>query len=281
MARKGTAGMGTVPSNDQVVDQSTETVSETPVPLSQTAKADIEYVAVDSGAPPVSPNAEGTLTVNNSAYRDVNDYISDYERRGAANRARVMPVLMRPTRASEVKTRSGGRGGELRYIPGDKVIARLIEATGGNYDVELVDLEGVGNTVKFFEIEQGGKMKPAMLVCVRLTIEGLGSKIGFGVQILQGGEDMYKGAFTDGLKKAATLLGLGLDLYNEEYAPEDDPVVLTSRQKLSTVMKSRGITSKSAANAEAQRMFALNLDALSDAQMDELAADLSRETVAF
>jgi len=127
----------------------------------------------------------------------------------------VMAVLQRPFSASEIKTREGGRGKQLKYVTGASVFKRLIEATGGNYTTELVRYEFLNIPTK----RRGQDVEvPAMLALVRLTIPGLGSKEGFGIQILEGGEDMYKGAFTDGVKKAATQLGLALDLYETEEA---------------------------------------------------------------
>lgn len=110
----------------------------------------------------------------------------------------------------------------LKYVSGASVIKRLIEATDGNYTTELV----WHNLIEIDTFRKGKAVKvPAMLALVRLTIPGLGSKEGFGIQILEGGEDMYKGAFTDGLKKAATQVGCALaDLYETEEAATTEPM---------------------------------------------------------
>jgi hypothetical protein len=54
---------------------------------------------------------------------------------------------------------------------------------------------------------------------VALTIPGLGTREHIGVQAVEerGGEDLVKGAITDALKKAATLFGVGLELYGPDY----------------------------------------------------------------
>jgi hypothetical protein len=60
-----------------------------------------------------------------------------------------------------------------------------------------------------------------MFARVRLTLPGCGSREHIGVQVIRerDGEDMYKGAITDALKKAATLFGVGLELYEDEPKP--------------------------------------------------------------
>jgi hypothetical protein len=190
-----------------------------------------------------------------------------------------MSKLNAPTPASAVKTRKGGFNKELRYLSGDYVIRKLIEATGGNYSTELMSKDFI--TIK-------GKKKgedvdlPAMLVVVRLSIPGLGSKEGFGIQILDGGgEDLYKGAFTDALKKAATQFGVGLDLYDEDFEPveESAPVVeLTPKQRVVAKLKAanNGKMSKSQADKAATDKFGVAFDEISDVQFTNWAEDLER-----
>jgi hypothetical protein len=151
----------------------------------------------------------------------------------ATDTERMTAILCRPFPSSEIKTRKGGGGKDLSYVTGASVIRRLIEATGNNYSTEVTKEE-------FLTI--GGK--PAMLVVVRLTIPNMGYKEGYGVQILQGGEDMYKGAFTDGLKKAATQFGVGLDLYFDEEEPAPPPtpsIVTTITSELKEALRANGV----------------------------------------
>ena len=65
----------------------------------------------------------------------------------------------------------------------------------------------------------GGKSDPTptLMVVGELTIPGLGTRAGIGVTTIEpgAGEDNLKGASTDALKKAATLFGVGLDLYDD------------------------------------------------------------------
>lgn len=107
-----------------------------------------------------------------------------------------------------IKQRQGGGGKMLSYLDGATVIRRINEATGNCWDF-VVLAEG-----------REGNMLTAL---VRLTIPGLGSREHKGVQIVQpnGGEDIHKGAITDALKKAATLFGVGLETYSDDYGSDE------------------------------------------------------------
>lgn len=161
---------------------------------------------------------------------------------------RMLQTLMRPFPPNEIKERSGGGGTKLKYVSGASVIKRLIEATGGNYSTRLIQQQ-------FLTI--GGK--DAMLVVVELEIPNLGSKQGFGVQILneRGGEDLYKGAFTDGLKKAATQFGVGLELYEDE--DTSLPSVDVIDAELKTLLRNNGIMTMGSLNAAMKQRFNTNV----------------------
>lgn len=161
---------------------------------------------------------------------------------------KMLQVLTRPFPPNEIKERSGGGGTKLKYVSGASVIKRLIEATGGNYSTRLVQQQ-------FLTI--GGK--DAMLVVVELEIPNLGSKQGFGVQILneRGGEDLYKGAFTDGLKKAATQFGVGLELYEDE--DTSLPSVDIIDTELKTLLRNNGIMTMGSLNAAMKQRFNTNV----------------------
>lgn len=204
------------------------------------------------------------------------DYEDRYDQLENARRAATMAVLTRPTKAEEIKTRSGGRSGELRYISGDTVIKRLIEATGGHYTVDLVPIGANEQTVIFFEESTAKGMKKNMLVCVSLSVPNLGTKIGFGIQTLQGGEDMYKGALTDGLKKAATQLGVGLDLYDESYSPEEEPVVVSIKAQVTSALKTKGIKTKADANVAANERYGVDYADVTEAQLVEWFTELQK-----
>lgn len=105
---------------------------------------------------------------------------------------------------SAIRQRQGGGGRSLDYLEGHAVIHRLISATENNYTLEIL------------RIWQDADL---MLAHVRLRLPGLGSREHIGVQRItaNGGEDLVKGCVTDALKKAATLFGVGLELYGPDY----------------------------------------------------------------
>jgi hypothetical protein len=179
----------------------------------------------------------------------------------------ITAALMVPFPADEIKERKGGSGAMLRYVTGASVIRRLIEATGNNYTTRLVEKE-------FLTIAG----KPAMLVVVELEIPQLGSRQGFGVQILneRGGEDLYKGAFTDGLKKAATQFGVQLELYfeEEEAVAEPTPVIATLDGDLKQLLKKRGIVTIGQLKAAVKERFNVEGE-LTQEQQTEWKKELS------
>lgn len=119
---------------------------------------------------------------------------------------------------SAIKQREGGRGKKLDYVEGHTIIHRLIDATGNQFDVRILNID-----------EKRMGESTLVLATVELTIPGLGTRQHMGVQMVhdRGGEDLVKGAITDALKKAATLFGVGLDLYGPDYEAgeiDDQPV---------------------------------------------------------
>lgn len=123
--------------------------------------------------------------------------------------------LTAPFPKEALKSREGGRGKQLTYVAGHTVIHRLNDCTGNNWNLEIL-------SVTSEQIQVRDKPAEQVRAHVRLTIPGLGSREHVGVQILSagGGEDLYKGAITDALKKSATLFGVGLELYGEDYEDE-------------------------------------------------------------
>lgn len=127
--------------------------------------------------------------------------------------------LTEPFPREAIKQRQAGGGRALDYVEGHTVIHRLNDATANCWDM----------TVKSIESKQVGDGM-LMMAHVALTLPGLGTREGLGVQMVhaRGGEDLVKGCITDGLKKAATLFGVGLELYGPDYAegeigPESRP----------------------------------------------------------
>jgi hypothetical protein len=121
--------------------------------------------------------------------------------------AEIIRKLQEPFPREAIKTRAGGGNTRLSYVEAHSVIRRLNAATGGHWDFAVLREEREGDLLK---------------ATCRLTIPGLGSREHVGVQKVseRGGEDLHKGAISDALKKAATLFGVGLELYGPDY--EDD-----------------------------------------------------------
>lgn len=118
--------------------------------------------------------------------------------------AAITAALRTPFDKRDIKQRPAPGGRQVDYLEGHTVINRLIEATNNQFDVRVLGLE------------QRGELA---IATVELTIPGLGTRQHIGVQLVRDrdGEDIVKGAITDGLKKAATLFGVGLELYESEY----------------------------------------------------------------
>jgi len=112
-------------------------------------------------------------------------------------------VLDRPFSQDLVKTRPGQGGRQLSYVEGHEFIRRLNEAFDGQWSLRIVSHEIVDQEI---------------VVMVELSADGL-VKMAFGGAPIQGElADCFKTAATDALKKASTLFGLGLHLYDDDPA---------------------------------------------------------------
>lgn len=114
-------------------------------------------------------------------------------------------VLCRPFSPDQIKQRPGQNGKTLSYIETHAVIARLNEAC------ESWD----------FTIERYELLDEEVVVLGRLVVEGAVTKTAFGGSTITRDRegravsvaDDLKAAGSDALKKAASLLGVGLELY--------------------------------------------------------------------
>jgi hypothetical protein len=113
------------------------------------------------------------------------------------------------------------QGKSLTYVEGHTVIHRLNAATGNAWSLEVKRIDTV-------QLNEDWRQVTAH---VALTIPGLGTREHIGIQDVHvKGADLVKGAITDALKKAATLFGVGLELYGPDYeAGEVAPVSQPSR----------------------------------------------------
>lgn len=123
--------------------------------------------------------------------------------------AKTIESLAEPFPPEAIKSRVIGGGRRADYVTAATVIRRLNKATNCRWNF----------TVDRYWIE--GSLSYALGT---LTIDGLGCRQHIGVQSLdsKSGEDAAaKGAISDALKKAATLFGVGLDLYGPDYEEEE------------------------------------------------------------
>jgi hypothetical protein len=137
----------------------------------------------------------------------------------------ITAALLAPFPPQAIKTRSGGGGSSLSYVEGETVIRRLIKATGNRFDVKVLgfDAKPAGTTAP--RDGKPGRPQTLLTATVELCVPGLGCRQHIGVQLTSegGGEDLAKGAVTDAIKKAATLFGVGLELYGPDYEAAPAP----------------------------------------------------------
>ena len=124
---------------------------------------------------------------------------------GISNSA--ITVIQRPLDKERIKTRPGRGRQTFSFISADYVISLLNEAFAYKWDTKIVSHSEIdGNIVVALELrvwdEQG----------VPITKQQFGSCEIKGV----GPGDAFKGAASDALKKCATLVGIGLELYYDE-----------------------------------------------------------------
>lgn len=120
-------------------------------------------------------------------------------------------LLAQPFPESEIRYREGAFGKQLAYLTTSSVINRLNEAAPA-WDFRVVREQW--KTIGQHEY---------LIIIGELTIPGMGTRSGLGIQQVEPkGVDIIKGAISDALKKAATLFGVGLDLYETD-SPDAAP----------------------------------------------------------
>lgn len=139
-------------------------------------------------------------------------------------------VIIRPVPDQLIKQRPGGGGKSLSYLSGSTITDLLNEAFGYLWSWEQVEQWVQKSEPKYNPkydkepVPQG----PVAHVKGKLTVHipqedgqvinivktGYGSKAVLGSQADQ--ESVFKAAGTDALKKAASLFGIGLELYRDE-----------------------------------------------------------------
>jgi len=138
---------------------------------------------------------------------------------------KIRTALSAPFADDLVKRRRGSFGREISYVEGNAIIARLNDVFENSWNFSVVE---------HHELSTG-----EVLVLGRLTVLGVVKEaFGRGMPAIskETGEvlsaaDAYKAAATDALKKAATLLGVALNLYADDPAeqPEEKPARLAAK----------------------------------------------------
>lgn len=127
-------------------------------------------------------------------------------------------ILTAPFRENQIKQRPGSFGTTLSYVEGSAVVERLNQAFHHSWDFEILTVD--------INVNAG-----EVLAHVRIAADGI-VKEGYGSSQITRQRDSgeivdlgsnIKASCTDGLKKAATLLGIGLNLYQTDAAEEPLP----------------------------------------------------------
>jgi hypothetical protein len=117
-----------------------------------------------------------------------------------------LEALVRPF--TQIKTRPGRNGKVLNYLEGHQVIARLNEAFNSNWSFRVLQHEIAQHEVIVLgELRVGELVKHAFGGSELTRARESGKSLSVA--------DDLKAAATDALKKAATLLGVGLHLYGD------------------------------------------------------------------
>lgn len=120
-------------------------------------------------------------------------------------------LLEKPFDPGQIKQREGNFGKSLDYIEGHSVIQRLNDAFEAKWSFSILKHEILKETdevVVLGELRSGNVIKTQFgSSCITRNRE-TGDSISLA--------DDFKAAATDSLKKCATLLGVGLSLYNGE-----------------------------------------------------------------
>lgn len=134
-----------------------------------------------------------------------------------------LTMLTQVTNPAYVRTRQGRGGKDFKYVDTPYVIERLNLAFGWNWDFEIIEQGEVKADDRIVEVWVKGKLTirtPTGQVLVKhqfgsMAVEYLGAA-GAKTNVPVSLGDTFKGAGSDALKKAASMIGLGLDLYDTD-----------------------------------------------------------------
>ena len=127
-------------------------------------------------------------------------------------------TIERPLPQDKIKKRPGKAGMTFDYVSPDFVINLLNEAFDYRWNTVITHRNMVGDTavvelqLTVWDAENQPIIKTQYGSC----------DVGRGM----GPGEAFKGAASDAMKKAATLLGVALELYETDEAPKQDPILL-------------------------------------------------------
>lgn len=120
-------------------------------------------------------------------------------------------LLEQPFDSAQIRQRKGNFGSTLDYVEGHTVIQRLNDALDGNWSFEITTqdiLEKSDEVVVIGRLQAGGVTKMQFGSSAITRNKDTGDMVSLA--------DDFKAAATDSLKKCATLLGVGLHLYQSK-----------------------------------------------------------------
>lgn len=120
------------------------------------------------------------------------------------------------TPEENISVRAGAGGKTLRYVTGAYVIGLLNTNTEWDFVIDRVDFITAPT-------KKEGVQFPTVIVIGTLIIPELGKRTAIGASSIENAREIdkdVKTAMTNSLKKAATLFGVGLDLWEESAASE-------------------------------------------------------------
>ncbi|MDQ3931054.1 MAG: Rad52/Rad22 family DNA repair protein, partial [Chloroflexota bacterium] len=131
--------------------------------------------------------------------------------------------LLQRTPKHEIKLRQGRGGMQFSYVEHGYVTERLNLVFGFNWDFEIVDKQILEDEVIVearltVRTPNGQTIVKTQFGGADIKRHASGAKSGRPLSIA----DDYKAAASDALKKCASLLGIGLDLYGRDRPFEDD-----------------------------------------------------------
>jgi Rad52/22 family double-strand break repair protein len=122
-------------------------------------------------------------------------------------------ALEQPFASSLIRSRKGAFGKSFSYVEGTEYIRRLNEALEGVWSFEVVE-----HHVRDTEVVVLGKLTAAG-IC-KMAFGGSSITVSREGEVISIADDL-KAAATDSLKKAASLMGVGLSLYSSDQPTEN------------------------------------------------------------